>query len=93
MSGERDTEQSLEARLAELEGLVGSLDGADDAEAVDLLERSAALLEEVTALLEASLADAEGEAREASRLVERLEFGGLDRALREAEDRTDRGGS
>lgn len=89
MSGRRDTER-LEARLAELEGLVGSLDGADDAEAVDLLERSAALLEEVTALLETSLADAEGEAREVSRLVERLEFGGLDRALRDAEGRPGR---
>jgi hypothetical protein len=90
MSGERDMER-LEGRLAELEGLVGSLDGADDAEAVDLLERSATLLEEVTALLEASLAGAEGEAREVSRLVERLEFGRFDRALAEAEDLSERG--
>jgi hypothetical protein len=77
----------LEGRIAELEGLVASLDDATDAEAVDLLERSAALLGEVTALLEESLGKAESETREVHRLVERLEFEAFDRALTEAEGR------
>jgi len=83
--------ERLEEKVARLEGLVGSLDGASDAEAVDLLEDSAALLEEVSALLEGELKGAEGEARRLFEAVERLEFGALDREISESENRPDGG--
>lgn len=85
MGGEAETTGRLEERVAELEGLVAALDGATDAEAVGLLERSAALLAEVTRLLEGVLDRAEGEARDLAGLLEGLDFGPFDRALAEVE--------
>lgn len=88
--GEMEITGRVEKRVSELEGLVAALDSAGDGEeAVGLLERSAALLAEVTGLLEGALGRAEGEARDVAGLLEGLDFGPFDRALAEQVEKGD----
>lgn len=76
---------SLEERLAELERLAEELEGVPDAEVVGVLDRAVALLAEVNARIEAGLSSAEGEARELGDLLERVDFGPFDAALKDLE--------
>jgi hypothetical protein len=76
--GDRVKVERLEERLAELEGLAESLDGVPDEEVVNVLA-------EVNAGLEEGLRASEGEARELSHLLERMDFGPFDEALERAE--------
>lgn len=75
----------LEERLAELEKLVEKLEGVSDSEVVGILDRAVALLEEVNAGIEAGLISVEGEARELGDLLERVDFGPFDAALKNLE--------
>ena len=75
----------LEERLSELERLAEDLEGVPDSEVVGVLDRAVALLAEVNARIEASLASAEGEARELGDLLEKVDFGPFDAALEDLE--------
>jgi hypothetical protein len=75
----------LEERLAELEKLVEKLEGVSDSEVVGVLDRAVALLEEVNAGIEAGLLSVEGEAQELGDLLERVDFGPFDVALKNLE--------
>ncbi len=77
--------ERLGERLAELERLVEGLDGVPDPEAVEVLGRAVALLEEVNAGIEDGLAAAEGEARRLDELLERVDFGSFDAAVEDLE--------
>jgi hypothetical protein len=86
MDGGRGTDIGrLEERLAELEKLVEELEGVPDPEVVGALDRAVALLEEVNAGIEAGLLSAEGEARELGDLLQRVNFGPFDTALKNIE--------
>src|SRR3712207_8605812 len=86
MDGGRGTGvESLEKRLAALEKLVEQLEGVSDSEVVSVLDRAVALLQEVNAGIEAGLLSAEGEARELGDLLERVDFGPFDAALKKLE--------
>lgn len=76
---------SLEERLAQLERLAEDLEGVPDAEVVGVLDRAVALLAEVNARIEAGLSSAEGEAQELGDLLEKVDFGPFDAALKELE--------
>lgn len=84
-AGQETDVERIEERLAELEELVEDLEGASDAQAVDVLERAVALLAEVNARIEAALHAAEGEARELGDLLEDVDFGPFDAALKDLE--------
>jgi len=75
----------LEERLSELEKLAEELEGVPDSGVVGILDRAVALLAEVNAGVEASLASAEGEARELGDLLEEIDFGPFDAALENLE--------
>ncbi len=75
----------LEERLAELERLAEELESVPDSGVVDVLDRAVALLAEVNAGIEAGLLEAEGEARELSDLLEKVDFGPFDAALEDLE--------
>jgi hypothetical protein len=75
----------LEERLAELEKLAEELESVPDSGVVDVLDRAVALLTEVNAGIEAGLLEAEGEARELSDLLEKVDFGPFDAALEDLE--------
>ncbi len=75
----------LEERLSELEKLAEELEGVPDSGVVGILDRAVALLAEVNAGVEASLASAEGEARELGDLLEEIDFGPFDVALENLE--------
>lgn len=75
----------LEERLAELEKLAEELESVPDSGVVDVLDRVVALLAEVNAGIEAGLLEAEGEARELSDLLEKVDFGPFDAALEDLE--------
>ncbi len=77
--------ERLEERLAELEKLVEQLESVSDSEVVSVLDRAVTLLEEVNAGIEAGLLSAEGEARELGDLLERVNFGPFDAALKNLE--------
>jgi hypothetical protein len=77
--------EHLEERLAELEKLVKELEDVSESEVVGVLDRAVALLEEVNAGIEAGLLSVEGEARELGDLLERVDFGPFDAALRNLE--------
>jgi len=77
--------EHLEERLAELEKLVEELEDVSESEVVGVLDRAVALLEEVNAGIEAGLLSVEGEARELGDLLERVDFGPFDAALRNLE--------
>ncbi len=75
----------LEERLEELEKLAEELESVPDSGVVDVLDRAVALLAEVNAGIEAGLLEAEGEARELSDLLEKVDFGPFDAALEDLE--------
>lgn len=75
----------LEERLAELEKLADELEGGPDAEVVGILDRAVALLAEVNERVEAGLSSAEGEARELGDLLQNVDFGSFDAALKDLE--------
>jgi hypothetical protein len=75
----------LEERLAELEKLAEELESVPDSGVVDVLDRAVALLAEVNAGIEAGLLEAEGEARELSNLLQKVDFGPFDAALEDLE--------
>jgi len=75
----------LEERLEELEKLAEELESVPDSGVVDVLDRAVALLAEVNAGIEAGLLETEGEARELSDLLERVDFGPFDAALEDLE--------
>jgi hypothetical protein len=75
----------LEERLAELEKLAEELESVPDSGVVDVLDRAVALLAEVNAGIEAGLLEAEGEARELSDLLEKVDFGPFDAAVEDLE--------
>jgi hypothetical protein len=81
--------EHLEERLAELEKLVEELEDVSESEVVGVLDRAVALLEEVNAGIEAGLLSVEGEARELGDLLERVDFGPFDAALRNLEASSD----
>ena len=81
--------EHLEERLAELEKLVEELEDVSESEVVGFLDRAVALLEEVNAGIEAGLLSVEGEARELGDLLERVDFGPFDAALRNLEGPSD----
>jgi hypothetical protein len=81
--------ERLEERLAELEKLVEELEGVPDSEVVGVLDRAVALLEEINGGIEAGLLSAEGEARELGDLMERVDFGPFDAALKNLEGSSD----
>ncbi len=75
----------LEERLEELEKLAEELESVPDSGVVDVLDRAVALLAEVNAGIEAGLLEAEGEARELSDLLQKVDFGPFDAALEDLE--------
>lgn len=77
--------ESLEERIAELEGLAEALEGVPDEEVVGVLERAVALLVEVNDRLESGLESSENEARELGEILDRVDFGPLDEALERAQ--------
>ena len=81
--------EHLEERLAELEKLVEELEDVSEAEVVGVLDRAVALLKEVNAGIEAGLLSVEGEAQELGDLLERVDFGPFDAALRNLEVSSD----
>jgi len=81
--------ERLEERLAELEKLAEELEGVSDEEVVGILDRAVALLAEVNARIEAGLAQAEGEAQELGELLEKVDFGPFDAALKDLERPSD----
>jgi len=87
MNGERGTDniERLEERVAELEKIVEELEGVSDSGIAGALDRAVALLEEINARLEGRLLEAEGEARELDDLLEEMDFGPFDAALRDLE--------
>jgi hypothetical protein len=86
MDGGRGSDiRRLEERLAELEKLAEELESVPDSGVVDVLDRAVALLAEVNAGIEAGLLEAEGEARELSDLLEKVDFGPFDAALEDLE--------
>ena len=77
--------ESLEERIAELEGLAEALEGVPDEEVVGVLERAVDLLVEVNDRLESGLESSENEARELGEILDRVDFGPLDEALERAQ--------
>ncbi len=75
----------LEERLEELEKLAEELESVPDSGVVDVLDRAVALLAEVNAGIEAGFLEAEGEARELSDLLEKVDFGSFDATLEDLE--------
>ena len=75
----------LEERLEELEKLAEELESVPDSGVVDVLDRAVKLLAEVNAGIEAGLLRAEGEARELSDLLQKVDFGPFDAALEDLE--------
>ena len=75
----------LEERLEELEKLAEELESVPDSGVVDVLDRAVKLLAGVNAGIEAGLLRAEGEARELSDLLQKVDFGPFDAALEDLE--------
>jgi phosphoglycerate-specific signal transduction histidine kinase len=75
----------LEKQLTELEKLAETLENAPDAEVVGVLDRAVALLAEINTSIEASLLEAEDEARKVGELLEGIDFGPFDAALEDLE--------
>jgi hypothetical protein len=79
--------EEIEEKVAELDRLADSLGDAPDAEVIPRLDRAVELLEEVNAGIEAALRASEQGSREAGTLLEGVDFGPFDAALRELEER------
>lgn len=84
MDGSREADiKRLEEQLAKLENLADELERVPDAEVIGILDRAVALLTEVNAHVEAGLFSAEGEARELGDLLQNVDFGSFDAALKD----------
>lgn len=83
---ERRTED-LEEKVSRLERLAGRLEEAPAEEVSGILDHALSLLEEVGSGIEERLGELERNEREVGRVLEEVDFGPLDEALRELERR------
>jgi hypothetical protein len=77
--------RELEEKVGELERLADSLGAVPDEELVGTLGRAVELLREINVRLEANLAAAADESREINTIIDGLNLGPFDEALRELE--------
>jgi len=79
--------QELDEKVVELERLADSLGGVPDEELVESLNAAVELLGEINAGIEAWLAAAGAESQEIGGILEGVDFGPFDEALKDVERR------
>lgn len=84
--GEMPDLEELEGRISELENLADGLGDVPDEELVGTLGRAIELLGEVNAGIEDGISSLGEESQEVGGLLDRMDFGAFDAALRELEE-------